>query len=144
MLGSAARYRRHTRGRTSTSPSEPSRRSEPGSAWSSSFGIRSGITSSSFKAWWVNSLAFLDLNTYFRWVSGGSFPRSCAMRVQTIVGVALVGGVTALSAQHGHQLEFTGFGTFTRFDPMWNLGDRVGYGGRLGYFLNDYFGLEVG
>ncbi len=66
------------------------------------------------------------------------------MRVQTIVGVALVGGVTALSAQHGHQLEFTGFGTFTRFDPMWNLADRVGYGGRLGYFLNDYFGLEVG
>ena len=33
------------------------------------------------------------------------------MRVLTIVGVALVSGVAALSAQHGHQIEFGGFGT---------------------------------
>jgi hypothetical protein len=65
------------------------------------------------------------------------------MRVLTIVGVALVGGVAALSAQHGHQLEFGGFGTYTRLDPAFHLNRPFGGGGRLGYFLSDYFGLEV-
>ena len=65
------------------------------------------------------------------------------MRVLTIVGVALVSGVAAVSAQHGHQLEFGGFGTYTRFDPLYGLDRRFGFGGRLGYFMGDYFGLEL-
>jgi len=65
------------------------------------------------------------------------------MRVLKIVGVALVSAVTALSAQHGHQLEFGGFGTYTRYDPAFGLDRQAGGGGRLGYFLSDYFGLEV-
>src|SRR2546426_831099 len=65
------------------------------------------------------------------------------MRVLTIVGVALVGGVAAVSAQHGHQLEIGGFGTYTRYDPVWGLKWQAGVGGRLGFFLSEYFGLEV-
>src|SRR2546426_3446914 len=65
------------------------------------------------------------------------------MRVLTIVGVALVGGVAAVSAQHGHQLEIGGFGTYTRYDPVWALKWQAGGGGRLGVFLSEYFGLEV-
>src|SRR2546428_661119 len=65
------------------------------------------------------------------------------MRVLTIVGVALVGGVAAVSAQHGHQLEIGGFGTYTRYDPVWGLKWQAGGGGRLGFFLSEYFGLEV-
>src|SRR2546427_9996114 len=65
------------------------------------------------------------------------------MRVLTIVGVALVGGVAAVSAQHGHQLEIGGFGTYTRYDPVWGLKWQAGGGGRLGFFLNEYLGLEV-
>src|SRR2546425_6899424 len=65
------------------------------------------------------------------------------MRVLTIVGVALVGGVAAVSAQHGHQLEIGGFGTYTRYDPVWGLKWQAGGGGRLGFMLNDAFGLEV-
>src|SRR2546425_13081523 len=65
------------------------------------------------------------------------------MRVLTIVGVALVGGVAAVSAQHGHQLEIGGFGTYTRYDPVWGLKWQAGGGGRLGFMLNDAFGLVV-
>jgi hypothetical protein len=65
------------------------------------------------------------------------------MRVLTIVGAALIGGVAALSAQHGHQLEFGGFATYTRYDPVYGLKRQFGEGGRLGFFLGEYFGLEV-
>jgi hypothetical protein len=65
------------------------------------------------------------------------------MRVLTIVGVALLSGVAGLSAQHGHQLEFGGFGTYTRYDPVFGIDRQFGGGGRLGYFLSDYFGLEL-
>ena len=65
------------------------------------------------------------------------------MRVLKIVGVALVSAVTALSAQHGHQIEFGGFGTYTRYDPLFGLDRQFGGGGRLGYFMSEYFGLEV-
>jgi hypothetical protein len=57
--------------------------------------------------------------------------------------MALVSGAAALSAQHGHQLELGGFGTYTRYDPVFGLDMQFGGGGRLGYFLSDYFGLEV-
>jgi hypothetical protein len=65
------------------------------------------------------------------------------MRVLTIVAVALVGGAGGLAAQHGHQLELGAFGTFTRYDPLFGIKNQFGGGGRLGYFLSDYFGLEV-
>jgi hypothetical protein len=65
------------------------------------------------------------------------------MRVLTIVGLALVSGVAGLEAQHGHQLEFGGFGTYTRYDPIFGVKQQLGGGGRLGYFLGDYFGLEI-
>jgi hypothetical protein len=65
------------------------------------------------------------------------------MRVLTIVGVALVSAVAAVSAQHGHQIEFGGFGTYTRYDPLFGLDRQFGGGGRLGYFMGEYFGLEA-
>ena len=65
------------------------------------------------------------------------------MRVFTIVGVALGGAVSMLSAQHAHQVEFGAFGTYTHFDSYWSLKDALGGGGRLGFFLNDFIGLEV-
>ena len=65
------------------------------------------------------------------------------MRVQTIVGVALVGGVTALSAQHGHQLEIGGFGTYNRYDPVYGMNRQFGGGGRLGFFFSNALGLGL-
>lgn len=65
------------------------------------------------------------------------------MRVLTIVGVALVSGVAAVSAQHAHQVEFGGFGTYTRYDPLYGLDQGFGGGLRLGYLLGENFGLEV-
>jgi hypothetical protein len=65
------------------------------------------------------------------------------MRVLTIVALALVSGVAGLRAQHGHQVELGGFGTYTRYDPVFGLKRQFGFGGRLGYFLGDYFGLEI-
>jgi hypothetical protein len=64
------------------------------------------------------------------------------MRVLTIVGAALGGAVSVLSAQHAHQLELGGFGTYTHFDSFWGLNSPIGGGGRLGFFLNDFIGLE--
>jgi len=64
------------------------------------------------------------------------------MRVLTIVGLALVCGVAAVSAQHGHQIEIGGSGTYTRYDPLYGLDPQFGGAGRLGYFLGENFGLE--
>lgn len=64
------------------------------------------------------------------------------MRVLAIVGAALIGGVSIASAQHGHQLELGGYGTFTRFDQAFGLKNTIGGGGRIGFFLSDFFGLE--
>ena len=65
------------------------------------------------------------------------------MRVLTIVGVALAVGTATLNAQHGHQLELGGFGTYTGYDNVYGVDNRVGYGGVLGYLFSDYFGIEV-
>jgi opacity protein-like surface antigen len=65
------------------------------------------------------------------------------MRVLTIVGLALACAVASASAQHGNQIEFGGFGTYTRYDPVYALDQQFGGGGRLGFFLGEYFGLEV-
>src|SRR6059058_842366 len=68
------------------------------------------------------------------------------MRVVTVVGVLLAagaGGAATLSAQHAHQLEIGGFGSYTRYDKLFLLDNQVGGGGRLGFFFNETLGLEV-
>jgi hypothetical protein len=65
------------------------------------------------------------------------------MRVATVIGVLLLGGAATVRAQHAHQLEFGGYGTYTRYDRAFLLNNQFGGGGRLGYFFNDYIGLEV-
>ena len=73
------------------------------------------------------------------------------MRVLTVIGVLLAGGggVATLAAQHAHQLEFGGYTSWTRYDRAFGLNNTLdswkslGFGGRIGYFLNDYIGLEV-
>jgi hypothetical protein len=65
------------------------------------------------------------------------------MRVVTMIGVLLAGGVVSLHAQHAHQVEFGAFGSYTRYDRAFQLANQFGGGGRMGYWLNDYIGLEV-
>lgn len=71
------------------------------------------------------------------------------MRVAKLIGVMLVGGAATLAAQHAHQLEIGGFTSWTRYDRAFGLDNKLdswrnlGFGGRIGYFLNDYIGLEV-
>jgi hypothetical protein len=65
------------------------------------------------------------------------------MRVVTVIGVLLTGVAASLSAQHAHQFEFGGYGTFTRYDRAFELKSQIGGGGRIGFFLNDYIGLEI-
>jgi hypothetical protein len=65
------------------------------------------------------------------------------MRVLVVVGVALGGAVGVLNAQHAHQVEFGAFGTYSHYDPLFSLNSGVGVGGRLGFFFNDFLGLEV-
>lgn len=65
------------------------------------------------------------------------------MRVVTVVGVLLAGAAGSVSAQHAHQFEFGGYGTFTRYDRAFELKNQVGGGGRIGFFLNNYIGIEV-
>src|SRR3989454_6670544 len=71
------------------------------------------------------------------------------MRVVTVIGVLLAGGAATLTAQHAHQLEFGGFTSWIRYDRAFGLNNTfdswksLGFGGRIGYFLSDYVGLEV-
>jgi len=64
------------------------------------------------------------------------------MRVATVMGVLLLGGAATLSAQHAHQFEIGGFGTFTRFDRAFLLDNQIGGGGRLGFWITDGLGIE--
>src|SRR2546426_2799937 len=65
------------------------------------------------------------------------------MRGVTVVGVLLAARAATLSAQHAHQLEIGGFGSYTRYDKLFLLDNQVGGGGRLGFFFNESLGLEV-
>src|SRR5260370_18224489 len=69
--------------------------------------------------------------------------RSRLMRVATVIGVLLLGGAATVRAQHAHQLEFGGYGTYTRYDRAFLLNNQFGGGGRLGYFFNHYIRPEV-
>jgi hypothetical protein len=73
------------------------------------------------------------------------------MRVVRVIGVLLAGGggLATLSAQHAHQLEIGGYTSWTRYDRAFGFNNTfdswksLGFGGRIGYFLNDYIGLEI-
>src|SRR5437763_4712025 len=64
------------------------------------------------------------------------------MRVATVVGVLLLGGAATLSAQHGHQFEIGGLASYTRFDRAFLLDNQIGGGGRLGFWVTDWLGIE--
>src|SRR5256712_3761881 len=66
-----------------------------------------------------------------------------AMRVLSMLGTVLACGATALSAQRSHRIELGGFGTYTRYDPIFGLDRQFGGGGRLGFFLTNNIGVEV-
>src|SRR5438132_13520075 len=65
------------------------------------------------------------------------------MRVLSMLGTVLACGATALSAQRSHRVELGGFGTYTRYDPIFGLERQFGGGGRLGFFLTNNIGVEV-
>src|SRR2546428_187976 len=65
------------------------------------------------------------------------------MRVLSMLGTALACGATAWSAQRSHRVELGGFGTYTRYDPIFGLESQFGGGGRLGFFLTNNIGVEV-
>src|SRR5260370_19885388 len=69
--------------------------------------------------------------------------RSRPMRVLTMVGVGLVCAAGTLSGQHSDQIEIGSYGTFTRFDHMYGLPNRVGGGVHFGYFISDHVGVEA-
>src|SRR6266704_3311865 len=52
-------------------------------------------------------------------------------------GVAFTCGFSSLVAQRAHQFEFGAFGSFTRYDKVFNLDSQIGGGGRLGYFFEN-------
>src|SRR3989475_4498338 len=65
------------------------------------------------------------------------------MRVLSMLGTVLACGATVLSAQRSHRIELGGFGTYTRYDPIFGLERQFGGGSRLGFFLTNNIGLEV-
>src|SRR5438876_304569 len=58
-------------------------------------------------------------------------------------GVALACGTSGLGAQRAHEFEFAAFGSFTRYDRAFNLDNRMGGGGRLGYFFSNVVSAEL-
>src|SRR5712691_9563467 len=58
-------------------------------------------------------------------------------------GVAFTCGFSSLVAQRAHQFEFGAFGSFTRYDKVFNLDNQIGGGGRLGYFFSNVVSVEL-
>src|SRR6266571_4991504 len=58
-------------------------------------------------------------------------------------GVAFTCGFSSLVAQRAHQFEFGAFGSFTRYDKVFNLDNQIGGGGRLGYFFSNVVSAEL-
>ena len=65
------------------------------------------------------------------------------MRTLAVLGVALACGTSGLGAQRAHEFEFGAFGSFTRYDRAFNLDNRMGGGGRLGYFFSNVVSAEL-
>ena len=64
------------------------------------------------------------------------------MRVVTVIAVLLLGGAATLEAQHRFQFEVGGFASFTRFDRAFLLDNQIGGGGRLGFWITNWLGIE--
>src|SRR2546427_10818056 len=64
------------------------------------------------------------------------------MRVVTVMAVLLLGGAATLEAQHRFQFEVGGFASFTRFDRALQLDNQIGGGGRLGFWITNWLGIE--
>ena len=65
------------------------------------------------------------------------------MRAVTVIGVLLAAGAGTLRAQHAHQFEIGGFGSYNYYDKQLQLSNVFGGGGRLAFSLNDNLALEV-
>src|SRR3989454_2987629 len=57
-------------------------------------------------------------------------PRSTLFPYTTLFRSALTCGISSLPAQRAHQFEFGAFGSFTRYDKVFNLDSQIGGGGR--------------
>jgi outer membrane protein OmpA-like peptidoglycan-associated protein len=65
------------------------------------------------------------------------------MRARTTLLVFCLTAVPTLCiAQHTHQFEISGFGSYTRYDRAFALEKQIGGGGRLGYFFSRTVGME--
>src|SRR5467141_1538986 len=64
------------------------------------------------------------------------------MRVVTVISVLLLGGAATLEAQHRFQFEIGGFAIFTRFDRAFQLDNQIGGGGRIGFWITNWLGIE--
>jgi outer membrane protein OmpA-like peptidoglycan-associated protein len=65
------------------------------------------------------------------------------MRARTSLLVFCFTAVPTLCiAQHTHQFEISGFGSYTRYDRAFALQKQIGGGGRLGYFFSRTVGIE--
>src|SRR5882762_8184539 len=65
------------------------------------------------------------------------------MRARTTLLAFFLSAVPALCiAQHTHQFEFGGFGSYTRYDKAFVLAKQAGGGGRLGYFFSRVVAIE--
>ncbi len=65
------------------------------------------------------------------------------MRTLAILGMALVCGSSRLPAQRAHRFELGAFGSFTRYDHVFNLDNQIGGGARLGYFFTNVVSAEL-
>src|SRR5437763_8049768 len=65
------------------------------------------------------------------------------MRVVTVMAVLLLGGAATLEAQHRFQFEIGGFASFTRFDRAFQLDNQIGGGGRIGFWITNWLGIEA-
>src|SRR2546430_6439440 len=64
------------------------------------------------------------------------------MRVVTVIAVLLVGGAATLEAQHQFQFEVGGFAAYTRFDRAFLFDNQIGGGGRIGFWITNWLGIE--
>jgi len=65
------------------------------------------------------------------------------MRRFAVLATLLTLPTGRLAAQHAGQFEAGAFGSYTRYDAAFGLPNKLGGGGRLGYFFGDAVGLEA-
>src|SRR5206468_2384843 len=72
-------------------------------------------------------------------------PRRAGARMRGFGVLAILVMLPAanLAAQHAGQFEAGAFGGYTRYDAALGLANKLGGGGRLGYFFGDAVGLEA-